>query len=406
MRRAFMLVMDSFGIGAAGDAARFGDEGADTFGHIAAACMAGTVTREGRSGKLLLPNLERLGLAAAATASTGQEVPGFDRCDGFTGAYGFAAEQSRGKDTPSGHWEMAGVPVRFEWGYFPPEHPSFPDDLIESLIDCAKIPGVLGNRHASGTQIIDELGPEHMASGKPIVYTSGDSVFQIAAHEKTFGLERLYEVCRIARALVDQYNIGRVIARPFIGNPGSFKRTGNRRDLATPPPAPTLLDYLTAEGGSVIAVGKVADIFAHKGISRVVKADGNAALFDATLAAAQEAGDRSLIFTNFVDFDTLYGHRRDVAGYAAALEAFDARLPELEQAMRPGDLAVISADHGCDPTWRGTDHTREHVPVIAFGPGVSPRALGRRDSFADIGQTLAEHLGLDPLEAGVSFLRD
>jgi phosphopentomutase len=405
MARAFMLVMDSFGIGAAGDAARFGDEGADTFGHIAAACMAGTVTREGRSGRLVLPNLERLGLAAAATASTGREVPGFDRCDGFTGAYGFAAEQSRGKDTPSGHWEMAGVPVRFEWGYFPPEHPSFPDDLIESLIDCAKIPGVLGNRHASGTQIIDELGPEHMASGKPIVYTSADSVFQVAAHEKTFGLERLYEVCRIARALVDQYNIGRVIARPFIGNPGSFKRTGNRRDLATPPPAPTLLDYLTAEGGSVIAVGKVADIFAHKGITRTVKADGNAALFDATLAAAQEAGDRSLIFTNFVDFDTLYGHRRDVAGYAAALEAFDARLPELERAMQPGDLAVISADHGCDPTWRGTDHTREHVPVIAFGPGVAAGSIGKRDSFADIGQSLAEHLGLDQMPEGTSFLR-
>jgi phosphopentomutase len=298
------------------------------------------------------------------------------------------------------------VPVLFDWGYFPPQAPSFPDDLIEQLIDCAKIPGILGNRHASGTQIIDELGAEHMASGKPIVYTSADSVFQIAAHEKTFGLERLYEVCRIARALVDQYNIGRVIARPFIGNPGSFKRTGNRRDLATPPPAPTLLDYLTAEGGQVIAVGKVADIFAHRGISKIVKADGNAALFDATLQAAHDAGPRSLIFTNFVDFDTLYGHRRDVAGYAAALEAFDARLPELEQAMQPGDLAIISADHGCDPTWAGTDHTREHVPVIAFGPDVEPRALGRRDSFADIGQTLAEHLGLDTLPAGTSFLRD
>jgi phosphopentomutase len=244
-----------------------------------------------------------------------------------------------------------------------------------------------------------------MASGKPIVYTSGDSVFQVAAHEKTFGLERLYEVCRIARALVDQYNIGRVIARPFIGNPGSFKRTGNRRDLATPPPAPTLLDYLTAEGGSVIAVGKIADIFAHKGITRTVKADGNAALFDATLAAAQDAGDRSLIFTNFVDFDTLYGHRRDVAGYAAALEAFDERLPELEKAMQPGDLAIISADHGCDPTWRGTDHTREHVPVIAFGPGIAPGSIGKRDSFADIGQSLAEHLGLDQMPEGVSFLR-
>ncbi len=404
MTRAFMLVMDSFGIGAAGDAGRFGDEGADTFGHIAAACLSGGVARDGRSGKLILPNLERLGLAEAAKASTGHAVAGFERSDGFTGAYGFAAEQSRGKDTPSGHWEMACVPVRFEWGYFPPDHPSFPDDLIETLIECAKIPGVLGNCHASGTEIIEKLGAEHMTSGKPIVYTSADSVFQIAAHEKTFGLERLYEVCRIARALVDQYNIGRVIARPFIGNPGSFKRTGNRRDLATPPPAPTLLDHLTAEGGTVIAVGKVADIFAHKGISRTVKADGNAALFDATLAAAQEAGDRSLIFTNFVDFDTLYGHRRDVAGYAAALEAFDARLPELERAMRPRRHR-----HHQRRSWLRPDLARHgsHARACArdrLRAGVTPGSIGKRDSFADIGQSLAEHLGLDPMPEGVSFL--
>lgn len=400
-RRAFILVMDSFGIGASADAERFGDTGSDTFGHIEATCAAGRADKAGlRSGPLRIPNLRRLGLGHAAALSTGVR-PADSPC---AGAWGYAVEQSRGKDTPSGHWEMAGVPVMSDWGYFPAAYPSFPAALTDALIARARLPGVLGNRHASGTQIIDELGAEHLASGKPIVYTSADSVFQIAAHEQSFGLERLYEVCRIARELVDAYTIGRVIARPFVGAPGTFKRTGNRRDYASPPPEPTLLDRLKASGGEVISVGKVADIFAHQGIGRTVKADGNAALFDATLKAAQEAGDRGLVFTNFVDFDTLFGHRRDVAGYAAALEAFDARLPELERALRPGDVAVISADHGCDPTWPGTDHTREHVPVIAFGPGVKPGSIGRRDSFADIGQSLAGHLGLPPLPHGKSFL--
>ncbi len=400
-RRAFLLVMDSFGIGAAADAERFGDTGSDTFGHIEAACAAGRADRPGlRSGPLRIPNLRRLGLGHAAAISTGARPSGMP-CEG---AWGYAAELSRGKDTPSGHWEMAGVPVMSDWGYFPPEYPSFPAALTEALIARARLPGVLGNRHASGTQIIDELGPEHLSTGKPIVYTSADSVFQIAAHEESFGLERLYEVCLVARKLVDAYTIGRVIARPFLGAPGSFKRTGNRRDYATPPPAPTLLDRLKTSGSEVISVGKVADIFAHQGISRTVKADGNSALFDATLKAAETVGDRGLIFTNFVDFDTLFGHRRDVAGYAAALEAFDARLPELERALRPGDVAVISADHGCDPTWQGSDHTREHVPVIAFGPGVKPGSIGRRESFADIGQSLAGHLGLPPLPHGKAFL--
>lgn len=400
MTRAFILVMDSFGIGAAADAERFGDAGSDTFGHIVAACASGGADRAGlRQGPLRVPNLTRLGLVQAAAASTGRTA----KPEPCAGAWGYAVEESRGKDTPSGHWEMAGVPVMFDWGYFPPAYPSFPAALTEALIARAKLSGVLGNRHASGTQIIDELGAEHIVSGKPIVYTSGDSVFQIAAHEEAFGLQRLYEVCHIARELVDEYNIGRVIARPFVGAPGTFKRTGNRRDYAVPPPAPTLLDRLKAAGGEVISVGKVADIFAHQGISRTVKADGNAALFDATLAAASEAGDRTLIFTNFVDFDTLYGHRRDVAGYAAALEAFDARLPELERVLKPGDVAVISADHGCDPTWRGTDHTREHVPVLAFGPAVKPGPIGRR-AFADIGQSLAGHLGIEALPYGRSFL--
>lgn len=400
-RRAFLLVMDSFGIGASADAERFGDGGSDTFGHIEAACAAGRADKAClRAGPLRIPNLRRLGLGHAAAISTGGR-PADTPC---AGAWGYAVEQSRGKDTPSGHWEMAGVPVMSDWGYFPPDYPSFPAALTEALIARAKLPGVLGNCHASGTEIIAQLGAEHLATGKPIVYTSADSVFQIAAHEQAFGLERLYEVCLIARELVDAYTIGRVIARPFLGTPGTFKRTGNRRDYATPPPEPTLLDRLTAVGSEVISVGKVADIFAHQGISRTVKADGNAALFDATLKAAQEAGDRGLVFTNFVDFDTLFGHRRDVAGYAAALEAFDARLPELERALRPGDIAVISADHGCDPTRPGSDHTREHVPIIAFGPSVKSGSIGRRESFADIGQSLAGHLGLPPLPYGKTFL--
>lgn len=387
-RRAFILVMDSFGIGGAPDADAFGDTGADTFGHIMAA-----------SPGLALPELERLGLHAAHGDSIGRPVA----ADGAEGIFGFACEASRGKDTPSGHWEMAGAPVSFEWGYFPDATPSFPAELTEALIREAGLPGILGDCHASGTEIIERLGGEHIATGKPICYTSADSVFQIAAHEQHFGLERLYEVCRVARRLVDPYNIGRVIARPFVGAPGSFRRTGNRKDLAVMPPEPTLLDRLTEAGRAVRSIGKIGDIFAHSGTGEEIKADGNAALMQATLDAAAALPAGSLSLTNFVDFDTLYGHRRDIAGYAAALAAFDAWLPRFRAAMRPGDIAVITADHGCDPTWRGTDHTRENVPVLAFGPGIEGRRLGRRDGFADIGQTLAAHLGIAPLAHGRAF---
>ncbi len=406
MTRAIVLVMDSLGIGASADAGRFGDAGADTLGHIAEACAAGLADREGlRDGPLSLPNLARLGLGRAAAASRGAVPPGLERSAPVAGAHGFAVELSRGKDTPSGHWEMAGVPVTFDWGYFPKTRPSFPPALIKRLVERGELPGVLGDGHASGTVIIEQLGQEHIRTGKPIVYTSGDSVFQIAAHESHFGLDRLYRLCAIARELVDDYQIARVIARPFVGEtPATFRRTANRRDLAVPPPAPTLLDALSAAGGTVIGIGKIGDIFAHKGVGATVKADGNPALFDATVAELAAAGEGTLIFTNFVDFDTLYGHRRDVAGYAQALEDFDRRLPALEERLEPGDIALITADHGCDPTWAGTDHTREHVPVLMFGPTVRPRDLGRRASFADIGQTLAAHLGLAPLAHGTGFL--
>ncbi len=404
MPRAFIIMLDSFGLGAAGDAAEYGDQGADTLRHIAEVCMAGNADKEGvRKGPLHLPNLTRLGINGAAHISTGKFVPGLDEHAAITSAYGCAAELSLGKDTQSGHREMAGVPVLFEWGYFPPAYPSFPEKLLNDLITQAGLPGVLGNKHASGTVIIEELGEEHQRTGKPIVYTSADSVFQIAAHEQSFGLQRLYDICEITRKLVDPYNIGRVIARPFSGDPGSYKRTGSRRDYATPPPAPTLLDILKDQGGEVIAIGKVADIYAHHGITKSVKAVGNPELFEKFIQEASAAPDRSITFVNLVDFDMLYGHRRDIIGYAKALEDFDSWLPAFEKIMRPGDAAFITADHGCDPTWEGSDHTREHVPAIAFGPAVTAGPIGIRESFADIGQTIAQHLKLPALQYGKAF---
>ena len=399
MGRAIILVMDSFGIGATADAERFGDAGSNTLGSIA------RVRSASAAGPLELPNLTRLGLMHAAMESAGEFPAGADTETEIIGAYGFASEISSGKDTPSGHWEIAGVPVLFDWGYFTGKTNTFPPELLETLIERADLPGILGNCHSSGTTIIAELGEEHMASSKPIVYTSADSVFQIACHEETFGLQRLYDLCDIARELVDEYKVGRVIARPFIGtNNGDFVRTGNRRDLTDPPPSPTLLDKLVDSGGEVISVGKIADIYAHQGVTKKIKATGNAALFDATLEALSTASDRSIVFTNFVDFDMLYGHRRDVDGYAAALEYFDNRLPELYKLMNDDDVLVICADHGCDPTWQGTDHTREHIPVLVYGAGVTAGSLGRRETFADIGQSLAGFFGLAPLDYGVSFL--
>lgn len=397
--RAIILVLDSFGVGATDDAVKFGDVGADTFGHIAER------RAQSAAGPLRLPNLAKLGLFHAGQESTGHFHPGHDAAVAVTGAYGHAAELSSGKDTPSGHWEIAGVPVLFDWGYFTGKENAFPKELLDQLIAKAELPGILGNCHASGTTIIAELGDEHVASGKPIVYTSADSVFQIACHEQAFGLQRLYDLCDVARKLVDKYNIGRVIARPFVGEgPDSYVRTGNRRDLTTPPPAATVLDKLVASGGDVISIGKIADIYAHMGITKKVKANGNAALFDATLDAVREAGDRSIVFTNFVDFDMLYGHRRNVDGYAGALEYLDTRLPEIIDIMGEGDLLILCADHGCDPTWPGSDHTREHIPVLAYGAGITPGSLGRRDTFADIGQSLAAHFGLSPMDYGTSFV--
>ena len=397
MSRAFILLLDSFGLGALPDADKYGDAGANTFGHIAK-----WAANEGKP--MSLPNLERLGLAAAAHKASGEWAAGFSQRDGFLGAWGVAREQSTGKDTQSGHWEIAGVPVLFDWGYFPKTVPSFPKELTDKLQEVTSVPGWLGNCHASGTTIIDELGDEHVATGRPILYTSADSVLQIAAHEEHFGLERLYEVCEAAYELVKPYNIGRVIARPFLGANGKYKRTSNRHDYAVPPTAPTLLDHVKNEGGEVIALGKISDIFAAQGVTKLIKGADNMALFDRLVEVADEAPSKSLTFVNFVDFDMHFGHRRDVAGYSNALHELDARLPEFMAKLKDGDLVVITADHGCDPTAPGSDHTREHIPMIFFGPKVAPQELPTANTFSDIGATLAKHLGVKPLSNGTALL--
>ena len=396
MARSIILMMDSFGVGASEDADKFGDLGANTLGSIA------------RHADLKLPNLERLGLGELAFHASGERPRGLNYVGPFDALYGYAAEISHGKDTPSGHWELAGAPVLFDWHYFPHQPQCFPSELIDALITRHQLPGVLGECHASGTTIIEDLGDEHCQSGKPIVYTSADSVLQIAAHEKTFGLERLLALCEDARVLLDELglNVGRVIARPFIGgNSAEYTRTGNRRDYSVLPPAPTVLDYLKEAGGEVISIGKIADIYAHQGITQGVKVSGNDAIFSATLEAIKTAPANSLIFPNFVDFDSHYGHRRDIQGYAEALNAFDLRLPELIASLQPGDRVFITADHGCDPTFPGSDHTREFVPVICFGPDLTKgQNIGRRGTFADIGQSIASHHQLQPLKYGKSFL--
>lgn len=404
MKRVFIMMLDSFGIGASDDAHKFGDEGSNTLGHIAKWCAEGRANNHERQGPLNLPHLTKLGLGKAAYASSGLFPAGLDSNVEPIGAYGFAQEISSGKDTPSGHWEIAGVPVLFDWGYFLDQQNSFPQPLLDKILKRSGIEKALANCHSSGTVVLDDFGEEHIKTGFPIFYTSADSVFQIACHEETFGLERLYELCEIARDVLteDGYNIGRVIARPFIGNKkGAFSRTGNRRDYAVEPPAATVLQkFVTEKNGEVVSVGKISDIYAHTGITQKVKATGIPALFDATLKEIEKAQDNTIVFTNFVDFDSSYGHRRDVAGYAAALEYFDRRLPELLASLKDDDIVIFTADHGCDPTWNGTDHTREHIPVLIYGNKVKAGPIGKRETFADIGQTIAHYLGVSPMDYG------
>lgn len=403
MTRAFLVVMDSAGIGGAPDAAAFfnkgvPDTGANTFGHIAEACAAGQA-EQGRSGPLRLPNLDRLGLGAAIKLASGVSAPGLGGAP--KGLWGAATEISKGKDTPSGHWEMAGVPVPWDWTYFPTTVPAFPADLTAEVARLAETDGILGNCHASGVPIINELGAEHIRTGWPICYTSADSVFQIAAHEESFGLDRLLRLCRDIAPRLHAMKVGRVIARPFTGRPGNFSRTPNRHDYAIDPPAPTLLDWAADAGRMTHSVGKIGDIFSGRGIGAQHKGKSDADLFDHLMTLADSAEAGSLTFANFVEFDSLYGHRRDVSGYARALEWFDTGVGRFLARLHPGDLAIFTADHGNDPTWTGTDHTRERVPVLGWGMG--EKAVGQV-GFVDIAASVATHLGLQQIGPGRSFL--
>ena len=392
MGRAFLVVIDSVGIGGAPDAGDFfngnlPDTGANTLGHIAQACAAGKA-EEGRSGPLALPNLDRLGLGAALKLASGMEAPGLGATP--EGRWGAATEISQGKDTPSGHWELAGLPVPWAWHYFPDETPAFPADLTAEVARLAGTDGILGNCHASGTAIIERLGAEHCGSGWPICYTSADSVFQIAAHEESFGLDRLLKLCEDIAPRLHEMKVGRVIARPFTGEPGAFARTPNRRDYAIMPPKPVLSNWVQNAGGRVYAVGKIGDIFTMQGIDELRKGP-DAKLMEHLHDLVEEAEDGSLTFANFVEFDSLYGHRRDVSGYARALEWFDTEIGKVIAALREGDMLVVTADHGNDPTWAGSDHTRERVPVLVAGTGAGE--LGQI-GFADVAALVAGHLGV------------
>lgn len=398
MSRAIILVIDGFGLGHAPDAEAFGDVNANTFANLA------EKFQETKGRPLKLPHLSKLGLVNACQQASGRTLC-VEPVKPTKGAYGYAAEISTGKDTPSGHWEMAGVPVLFDWTYFTDKKNSFSAELMAQINQATGYADMLGNCHASGTNIIAELGEQHIKTGLPICYTSGDSVFQVAAHEQHFGLDNLYNYCQQVRVILDPLNIGRVIARPFIGeSPADFERTGNRRDYSVLPPATTVLEKLTQADGTVISVGKIADIFAHQGISIKTKATGIPALLDATLAHMKTAADKSIIFTNLVNFDQDFGHRRDPVGFGEALEYFDERLAEFLDQMADDDLLLLTADHGCDPTWPGNDHTREFVPVIAYHNNIDSINLGQRNSFADLGQTLASLFTLDAMDYGQSFL--
>jgi len=387
MRRVFLIVLDSLGVGALPDAADFGDEGSHTLDHIV-----------GATGGLEVPRLISLGLGCVPGVSS-LPKPAHPQ-----GSYGRCAERSPGKDTSTGHWEMMGCLLEQRFPVFPD---GFPPQIIDEFVRRGELPGILCNAPASGTEVIDRLGAQHVATGKPIVYTSADSVFQVAAHEEHFGLERLYAVCKIAREILLPHGVGRVIARPFVGAPGSFQRTYNRRDYSLDPPCDTVLDRLKRAGVPVVGVGKIEDIFAGHGLTQAVHTEGNRDGMRHTTALARDL-DHGLVFVNLVDFDMLFGHRRDPAGYRRALEEFDVDLRALEAVLRPDDLVLLTADHGNDPTNdQTTDHTREYVPILAAGPRVRAGVdLGTRESFADIGATVEQALGLAPEGPGRSFLAD
>ena len=386
MRRVIWIFLDSVGMGEAPDAAKFGDVGSSTIPH----------TWE-YNGGLAIPNLLKMGLGNI----DGMKSLPVMKDDEIIGAYGRSSEKSAGKDTTVGHWEMTGV---ISDKPFPTYPDGFPDRIIDEFIKETGVPGILGNCVASGTEIIKKLGPEHERTGKPIVYTSADSVFQIAVNVDDFPLDSLYDMCAKARKILTGHDeVARVIARPFTGHDGNYVRTSDRRDYAILPPDYNLLHRLKEQNYDVWAVGKIEDIFAGSGVTRAVHTKNNMDGVDVTLRLMKE-NSHGLIFTNLVEFDSSWGHRRDAAGYGKGLEDFDARLPEIMAAMSDDDILVINADHGCDPTFKGTDHTREYIPVLVYGKNIRPVNFGTRSCFADIGQTIAGYVGAEPIINGESFL--
>ena len=400
MTRAFLIVIDSVGIGGAPDADQFfngdtPDTGANTLGHIAQACAAGTA-QEGRAGPLKIPTLNALGAGAAMQLATGLDLG----WPAPTGAFATATEVSMGKDTPSGHWELSGVPVPWDWHSFPDTKPCFPQAVTDRICELAGTDGILANSHASGTQVINDFADEHIRTGQPICYTSVDSVLQIAAHEDHFGVERLLTLCQDLAPMLHAMKVGRVIARPFTGEIGNYQRTLNRHDYAIAPPSPTLCEWVKDAGRSVQAIGKIGDIFSMRGIDEVRKG-ADSTLMDHLSDLIDDAPEGGFVFANFVEFDSLYGHRRDISGYARHLEWFDAALAKLLPKLRDGDLLCVTADHGNDPSWVGTDHTREQVPVLIHGLGT--RDLGKI-AFIDVAASIADHLGVTPQGTGKSFI--
>ncbi|MFH2011183.1 MAG: phosphopentomutase [Pseudomonadota bacterium] len=385
IKRIVLIILDSVGIGELPDALDYGDVGSNTLKNIAE-----------EMGGLDLPNLESMGLGLI------ENIEGLANNIVPTASYGKISEISKGKDSTTGHWELAGVILDTPFPVFPN---GFPGEIIEKFKDATGL-DVIGNFPASGTEIIKDLGDEHLKTGKPIIYTSADSVFQIAAHEDVIPLSNLYEICKITREILNPYKVLRVIARPFIGEPGSFKRTRARKDYSIPPPGNTILDVLKEAGLPVIGVGKISDIFAGRGLSTTIPTENNLDGIIKTIEAIKHT-DKGLIFTNLIDFDMIWGHRKDVKGYANGLKEFDNSLPEILSLLTDGDLLIITADHGCDPTTPGTDHSREYTPLLVLNPSCSKgNNLGIRRTFADVGQTIASAFCLNPLENGTSFLEE
>ncbi len=389
--RGICIVMDAVGIGGAPDASHFGDTGADTLGSIVRACESG-IANTGREGNLYIPHLEALGIYGAHAEANG-DIPAKNDRKILNASYASATETSKGKDTPSGHWELAGVPVKWDWKYFTDKENSLPPDSISKILKESELTGILGNCHASGTEIIKKFGERHITTLQPIFYTSADSVVQIACHEEHFGLQKLYELCRVSANIFHPMKVGRIIARPFVGNVREFSRTNNRKDYTLSPPKPTICEHVVSNGRACHAIGKISDIFAHKGISTSVSGMSDELLFAEMLKVISRAQDGDLIFANFVEFDSLYGHRRDVSGFAIALEQFDKKIGKLLEFLDPDDFLIITADHGNDPTFRGSDHTRERVPVLMAG-NFARRGNFGNIFFSDVASTMASYLGI------------